>query len=233
MATQNAVDFPDLNADGELWVGSGTAVPVAATITAGAGVTITNGANSITPSHTATSGLIPLSTADASNDATVDFDNILSGSYAQYVVMFNAVTPATDGVEFQWHAGTGATPTYHSGASDYEWSGASNFDVSDVDTDPADTSVVLNYDNNSLTNLGSGAVEGGYSGWLILSGTQDTAVSSTVRIDAVYTDEEGVVSNCTGGGVYIATTAVTSLRFLMSSGNVESGTITVYGVRVS
>lgn len=49
MATQNATDTPKLTANGQLMIGSGSAQPVAATLTQpAAGITITNGAGSIT-----------------------------------------------------------------------------------------------------------------------------------------------------------------------------------------
>lgn len=48
MATVNATQTPQLTTNGQLIIGSTSAVPVAATLTAGAGITVTNGAGSIT-----------------------------------------------------------------------------------------------------------------------------------------------------------------------------------------
>ena len=48
MTTQNVTNQPELTTNGQLLIGSTGANPVAATITAGSNITVTNGAGSIT-----------------------------------------------------------------------------------------------------------------------------------------------------------------------------------------
>lgn len=48
MTTINATNTPQLTTNGQLIIGSTGAFPVAATITAGSGITVTNGAGSVT-----------------------------------------------------------------------------------------------------------------------------------------------------------------------------------------
>ena len=48
MATNNATNTPELTANGQTFIGSSGVNPVAATLTAGVGITISNGAGSIT-----------------------------------------------------------------------------------------------------------------------------------------------------------------------------------------
>lgn len=48
MTTNNSTNQPELTANGQLLIGSVGANPVAATITAGSNITVTNGAGTIT-----------------------------------------------------------------------------------------------------------------------------------------------------------------------------------------
>lgn len=49
MSTSNsALNIPALSSNGQLWIGSGSGNPTAATLTAGTGISVTNGSNTIT-----------------------------------------------------------------------------------------------------------------------------------------------------------------------------------------
>jgi hypothetical protein len=62
MATNNATNTPQLTANGQLIIGSVGVNPVAATLTAGAGISITNGAGSITITASGSSGWVDQTT---------------------------------------------------------------------------------------------------------------------------------------------------------------------------
>lgn len=63
MATNNATNTPQLTLNGQTFIGSTAVNPVAATLTAGAGISITNGAGSITISGSGSSGWVDQTTA--------------------------------------------------------------------------------------------------------------------------------------------------------------------------
>lgn len=48
MATGNSLNLPLTLSNGQTWIGNGTAIPAASILTAGSGVTVTNGSGSIT-----------------------------------------------------------------------------------------------------------------------------------------------------------------------------------------
>jgi len=52
MAVGNALNLPLPLTNGQLWVGNGTVIPSAATLTAGTGISITNGSGTITVAAT-------------------------------------------------------------------------------------------------------------------------------------------------------------------------------------
>ena len=55
--------------------------------------------------------MVLLSTAIASNSATIDFTG-LNNTYTTYIIYCNNVLPQTDGAAFWVRVGTGVTPTY-------------------------------------------------------------------------------------------------------------------------
>ena len=62
MATNNATNTPQLTANGQTFIGSAGVDPVAATLTAGTGIAIINGAGSITISSSGSSGWVDQTT---------------------------------------------------------------------------------------------------------------------------------------------------------------------------
>jgi hypothetical protein len=62
MATNNATNTPELTLNGQTFIGSTGANPVAATLTSGIGISITNGAGSITISNSGSSGWVDQTT---------------------------------------------------------------------------------------------------------------------------------------------------------------------------
>ena len=62
MATNNATNTPQLTANGQTFIGSSGVDPVAATLTAGTGIGIANGAGTITISATGSSGWVDQTT---------------------------------------------------------------------------------------------------------------------------------------------------------------------------
>lgn len=172
-------------------------------------------------------GLVPIASVTASSDATVDFDNVFDGSYDAYLITFSAVVPATDGARLWGRIGTGATPTYQSGASAYAW--CSNYTTAGSSTgsyDAADSQIEI---INVSGAIGSASGEAG-GGEIYLHAPSNTG-AYTYQDHRYFglTNSANPYSN-SGGGVYLATTAVTSYRFLMSSGNVASGEFHVYGL---
>lgn len=66
MATTNATETPELTADGELMIGNSAQLPSAATLTAGSGITILNGAGSITISASGSGSIVEVTGASQS-----------------------------------------------------------------------------------------------------------------------------------------------------------------------
>lgn len=73
MATNNATNTPQLTVNGQTFIGSAGVDPVAATLTAGVGVTIVNGAGSITISASGSSGWVDQTTGTVTMTANTGY----------------------------------------------------------------------------------------------------------------------------------------------------------------
>lgn len=72
---------------------------------------------------------------------------------------------------------------------------------------------------------------GGYSGTLEIFNPAGTTHYKTVGGSGYFMDTSGFLLNVLFRGSYEAATAVTDVRFLMSSGDIASGSIYCYGVQ--
>lgn len=122
--------------------------------------------------------------------------------------------------------GTGGGPTYDSGAN-YGWAGWRWAPGGSAFTGGSSGQTSIPLDSNGA--IKSDAVLPFNGSWRLFNPQSTTAAKYFVG-QAGYVDNAGTVIGTTITGIYIPTTAVTALRFLMSSGNITSGTIRIYGV---
>lgn len=73
MATNNATNTPELTANGQLFIGSSGVNPAANTLTAGVGITITNGAGTITIAGSGSSGWVDQTTGTVTMTANTGY----------------------------------------------------------------------------------------------------------------------------------------------------------------
>jgi hypothetical protein len=167
-----------------------------------------------------------ISSATISNVATVDFTGFDASKYSSYVFSLSNVIPVTDGVTLQFRMSVDGGSTFlTSYGSCVQYTGAT---VAATNTASAGTHIPLT-DGNSV---GSDVNEFGVSGEVCVFGPDlvaRTYMTGFVRAtNTAGTNQIGI-----SVGQNEVTTAVNAVRFLFSSGNLESGLITMYGVRKS
>ena len=227
---------------------TGTTVPNALTFSYGiTGATSYDGSVAQTiKADTSTSGInlatqgyadrgdvwVLLSTVTASNSATVDFTG-LSSTYTNYKVVINDLVPATNATTLWARVGTGGTPTYQSGGTDYSWTRFFSFVTTTGTTytsggsgDGNDAQIQVGT-NGNIPNSGSGALSAEIK---IFNPSQSTKFHY-IDYEVSFTDIGANHQFVTGQGVYLSTTAVTAFRLQMSSGNIASGTVKTYGLK--
>ena len=158
-----------------------------------------------------------------SNAANVSFTQFDSSKYDHYQFMFQHVIPATDDVALIAQTSTNNGSAYSSSSGDYHTNGT-------TDT----TGLIVA--GISSNNVGSGSNEFGVSGPFMLYAPHNTSsytFSSSTSI--IYNTQNGdghiysMVENGTAG-VRVAAEDVDAIKFLFSSGNIESGEITMFGI---
>ncbi len=194
-------------------------------------VNLTTGVTGILPiSNGGTGGSVYagedlLDTQVASSSSVIDL--LLTGTYTRYIVRVSNLVTATNSTILGLRVGTGGTPTYQSGASDYCWTrvfasavgaqgGAAN----------TDTKILIGSNGGQ-----SNSATRGYSSDIIIVRPSQTSDYHTLYYQGFLTDSSGVYYYQAGGGLYLSTTAVTAVRIFLNSGNIASGTFKLYGIR--
>lgn len=222
--------------NGQLLIGNTGNDPTAASITAGTGITVTPGAGTITIASSAgTSGLTLIATATASNSATIDFAGNLSATYDNYMVEIEDLVAVSAGPSILMLVGTGGGPTY----STTTYAGGSFGNNSSSATVNGalslTTSFRLNCANASTGTYVSGTSTNGSCLHIRIYNTQNASNYKgyvCLMGGPTYDNNLGNVGGgCSvSGGGWSTATALTALRFQMSTGNISTGKFKLYGL---
>ena len=175
-----------------------------------------------------------ISDTDISNAASYSFTGFDSSKYDSYEFVFNNVVPATDQVYFWCRFSTDGGSSYDNGASDYEWfvitTTHNNPDIEDYDQ--SDSEISLNgVVVTSNQSQGSDATEGGICGRAEIMLPNNSAYFT--KIGWRIWGHNDKPNSQFGVGLRKTAQDTDAVQFLFSSGNIESGTIKVYGRNVS
>jgi len=182
-------------------------------------------------SATGAGALTLLSTQTASSSATIDFTSGIDSTYKLYIFKFYDIHPATDNQDLQFNASV---------------DGGSNYNVAKTSTtfqaqhDESDTEALLQYNTDRDLAQGTGAQRF----TLQIGNDNDQSVVGTLHLfdpsnttfikHYLATVQGANASNYTQqlytGGYMNTTSAVNAIQFSFQSGNIDSGTIKLYGV---
>ena len=175
--------------------------------------------------------LVFISKQTASSSASVSFTSGINSTYKEYIFYFNNIHPATDNVRFEMNMST---------------DGGSNYNVTKTTTffqtwhNEADTETTLEYATSSdlAQSTGNQRFNNG------LGNDNDQSISGTLHLfdpsnttfvkhfistfnQVYYTDYS---MNMFVAGYGNTTSAIDAVQFSMSSGNIDAGEITLFGV---
>ncbi len=205
--------------DGQLLIGNTTGNTLTkSTLTAGAGITITNGSGSITIAGGPEWNKI--STATASSSANIDFT--LSTSYRAFKIIFSNIIPATDGASLVLRTSTDGGSTFSSGASDYV--------IDRAYITGGTTSTVTASQSYFLAAPAIGNSTNEQAGGEILIINPQSASYCRMLVRGQGNLDTGFPIYFYGGGARGSAGDVDAVRLLMSTGNISSGTLTLYGM---
>ena len=185
----------------------------------------------VTPSAGA---LTFISNTDISSAATYNFTAFTAGSYEHYVFYLQNLIPVTDAVFLWVRTSTDGGSSFDAGAADYDWcgAGATSYTTTQfVSRDHSDAQIALTgkLAGQPSVVVGSDTNENGASGVIQLFGphtTSYTHVWTSLMVDNAYGESAGHFFV----GKRLAASDVDGFQILFSSGNIESGTITAYGL---
>lgn len=215
--------------DGQLLIGNSSGNTLTkTTLTAGSGITVTNGGGAITIAASGgSSGLVLLEQHTASASASLDFTTAITSTYDEYLVEIIQLVPATNAVTIFLRVSTNGGSSYDSG-SNYKWA---SFRFSDTGTAVGGSS-----GTTSLGLTGSGtqtnsSTTGGLNATLRIFNPLGGAMHTRFLGSSGADDGSGFPDvACLFSGGYKSTTAVNAFQVLASSGNLASGIIRCYGV---
>jgi len=169
--------------------------------------------------------LVLISTATASNDATVEFTSGIDSTYKRYIVRMIDVKPANDQVAFRFRVSTDGGSTWKSGASDYAyvrfWGTGGFAGFSDTNADH------ISVAHPSLSNASGES----YSCTMWFSSPASSSVYQVLSWNSFYLNHNSTLIRRQGSGFYKTAEAIDGFQYYMGSGNVSSGTFKLYGIK--
>ncbi len=213
--TSNAVVIGNASADVTVLASLGTSGWVLTS--AGAG------APPVFAAPAASGALVLIEQHTASSSASLDFTACITSTYDDYLIRFVDVIPATNAVSLLMRVSTNGGSSYDSTAI-YDWGGGYGYRSSSGGYgSTSQTAWEITGGNSNSANYGmigevslvNPARTSGYKTMVGTVSSFDTGVSTPVTKSTQW--------------VYLSATAVNAFQFLMSSGNIASGTIRCYG----
>jgi hypothetical protein len=186
-----------------------------------------NGAGSGTWALPSVSGVWTLiATETASASANLNFTGFNSSLYRDYKLVLSNILPATLGDTVWLRTSSNGGSGYDNGASDYAWGWAGG-----TTSAGANASVTGGSTRIELARAGSNAVNLGMSGVVnILSPA--TAQYCHINWQVTHYDSSDRFTFSQGGGIRASAADVDAVRLLCSSGNIASGVVRFYGLKI-
>lgn len=175
-----------------------------------------------------------LSTQTASASAALDFTSLITADHGSYVFLLNRLRPATDGVDALIRTSTNNGSSFDSAAANYAY-GSIGFNITGssaltVPVSTSETAIIMNGSQLEGT-IGNAAAEG-IDGIVWLINPLNATGRKIISWDIHYQNQLGNTQAIKGTGQRAATSNIDAIRFLMSSGNITSGSINMYGMRI-
>jgi len=199
-----------------------------------------NSISAVTSTGLAEGSLVLIKTLTASSSASLSFvdgsnDVVLDSTYPIYKFEFINIHPATNTVKFQFNMSTdggsnyNVTKTTTTFYATHDNAGSSNlaYDTgSDLAQDTGDA-VLNTVTGNANSSSCSGSM-------MIFNPSSSTFVKHFIsQTHTTRGDSDGTIYNWFGAGYGNTTSAVNGIKFNFASGNIDSGTIKLYGIKDS
>lgn len=175
-----------------------------------------------------------ISEQTASSSASVSFTSGIDSTYPIYKFEFINIHPSTDLVDFTFQADTGTNTNYNQTIT------STHFQAFH---DEADTATNLAYNTgrdqaqgtafHKLSNTIGNDNDQSLSGYLQIFNPSSSVFVKHFISKIQHSQDADYTFNPFTAGYFNTTTAITRFQFKMGSGNIDSGTIKLYGIKDS
>lgn len=164
-----------------------------------------------------------ISTTTVDNDATAEITG-MDSTYSRYLVTVNNLVSATDGTTVYMRVIIGGS--VQTGSNYPYGNNTRNSGAGAAGNESGDATAF----KISKSDIGNATGEN-FSGEITLYNPSETALFKNISWRSVYTVNDGTVDSNIGGGFYKSgQAAITGISILMSSGNITSAVIKLYGI---
>lgn len=192
------------------------------------GNVLTSNGTGWTSAAASSGALVFLSSATASNSATVDLETGFGATYDNYLVVYNDVRVTNNGNHLFCRLKIGGS---YQTSSNYGYSAVLN-----SGSTPAVSQALANDSNIRLTDAAtalSNASNRSSQGQILLCNINSTTTYKLINWQLGWTNAqptpELAVTNGIGG-FFNSTSALTGIRFFAQAGNIAAGTFRLYGI---
>ena len=180
----------------------------------------------------ATGSMTLLSTSTASSSATIDFTSGINSTYKEYIFKYTDIHPQTDTANFSFQTDIGTDTNYNVTCT------STFFQAIHAEGDGSEE-VSYNTGNDHAQQTGfqiiaentNADADGCVAGILHLFEPSSTTFVKHFFTNSEYNQAGNLCMNVFAAGYFNTTTALTRVRFKMSSGNIDAGTIKMYGIK--
>ena len=183
------------------------------------------------PSGVTGSSLVLLSTQTASSSSTISFTSGLDSTYKEYIFKFYNIHPSGDDVVFSFQASTDGGSNYNTTATTTFFRGLHN---------ESDSSSAISYETSHDEAQTTGIIDVEAS----IGGDNDQCANGTMQIfnpssttfvkhfiyNGVSVSSGDYAVDTYTAGYFNTTSAINAIQFSFASGNIDAGTIKMYGV---
>jgi len=184
------------------------------------------------PAAIPTGSMVLLSTQTASASASISFTSGIDSTYKEYMFVFNNIHPATDSVYFTFNLST-------DGGSNYNVTKTSTFFFAYHTESDSDTGLIYETAQDLaqstgeeiiVPSLGNDADQNASGSLTLFNPSSTTYVKHYIaRVNDMSAAD--YMNDCYKAGYANTTSAVNAIRFKMSSGNIDDGTIQMFGIK--
>ncbi len=168
-----------------------------------------------------------ISSATADDDATVEFNN-LSSTYFMYMIVFENVAPASNGVQLRLRTSTDNGVSFSSTSGDYRWGGEFYIEAEGGASLTGTNASNIRINGNPAQQNGNGSNEN-LSGHTMIYNPSSTNFTRCNTIGTFFGADPNMEVFYTGGQRNSAAD-VDAIQYTFNSGNVSTGIFNLYGL---